>query len=364
MGAMDLSFQDVTPETPTGICCCGCCSVVNFILIILFFPCTVTQIGQFKYGLAKNKITGTVDLETGHGPGRYWIGFWKEFIEFPSTLNTIEFSDDKPEKGVQHLSKLVSRDNQGKQIYLDVSIQYRLMQPKLGQIYRDMTTLYEDVYISDLRDRLSKAANEFTISQAWTDYQYVTDTMFDKCKKMLATKGAECWGLQLWGVSVTEQYEKLLIKTQVQKQKKQSSMAQALQEEVRAKTKTQMSFFTRDIKIVNAQATANQINIERAAIAKAEANLVEAQATVLSIIKETVNLNNASGNTYVQGTNGTSPYMTDEQLIVYQKYVMLQKQEQSHVVVDLSDGLGALNAASKMKLAGGARRLNEGDHEL
>lgn len=359
-GLMDKTFADVVPDSPGGICLCCCCSVVNLILIILFFPLTVTQLGQFKYGLTKNKITGTVDLDNSFAPGRYWIGFWKEFIEFPSTLNTIEFSDDKPEKGVQHLSKLVSRDNQGKQIYLDVSIQYRLLKPKLGQIYKDMTTLYEDVYISDLRDRLSKAANEFTISQAWTDYDFVVQTMFDKCKKMLAAKGAECWGLQLWGVSVTAQYEDLLIKTQVQKQKKETSMAQALQEEVRAKTKTQMSFFTRDIKIVNAQATANQINIERAAIARAEANLVEAQAQVLKIIKETVNLNNASGNTYVQGTtSNSSAFMTDAQLITYQKYVMLQKQEQSHVVVDLADGLGALNAASTKKMAGGSRRLGE-----
>jgi regulator of protease activity HflC (stomatin/prohibitin superfamily) len=359
MGAMDLTFQDVLPDTPTGVCCCGCCSVVNFILIILFFPCTVVQLGQFRYGLVKNKITGTVDLENSFSPGRYWIGFWKEFITFPSTLNTIEFSDDKPEDGVQHLSKLVSRDNEGKQIYLDVSIQYRLLKPALGKIYANMTTLYEDVYISDLRDRLSKAANEFTISQAWTDYNYVVNTMFSKCKAMLANKGAECWGLQLWGVSVTEQYENLLIKTQVQKQKKETSTAQMLQAQVRAITQTDLATFTRDIKIVNAQATANRINIEREAVSKAEANLVEAQAQVLKIIKDTVNLNNASGNTYVQQTNGSAPIMTDEQLIVYQKYVMLQKQEQSHIVVDLADGLGALNAASAAQTMSSGRRLGE-----
>jgi len=350
---LELNFGDVMPDTPTGVCCFGCCSVINFILLVLFFPCTVTQIGQFKYGLAKNKITGTVDLEKSFAPGRYWIGFWKQFIEFPSTLNTIEFSDDKPEKGVQHLSKLVSRDNEGKQIFLDVSIQYRLQKPELGRIYKEMTVLYEDIYISDLRDQLSKAANQFSIAQAWTEYPFVVNTMFTKCKEILAKKGAECWGLQLWGVSVSSQYENQLIKTQVQKQKKETSQAQMLQAQVRAETGFQLAAFTRDIQIVNAQATANQINIEREAKATAESNLVQAQAKVLQIIKTNVNLILASNNSYTG--NVSAAYLTDEQLVTYQKYVMLQEQEQSHIIVDLADGVGSLNAASARKLLGTGR---------
>jgi len=345
-GAMDLSFADVMPDSAGGVCCCGCCSLVNFILIILFFPCTVTQIGQFKYGLAKNKITGTVDLDTSFGPGRYWIGFWKEFIEFPSTLNTIEFSDDKPEKGVQHLSKLVSRDNEGKQIFLDISIQYRLLQPSLGKIYREMTTLYEDIYISDLRDQLSKAANQFSIAQAWTEYKFVVETMFFRCKEVLAKKGAECWGLQLWGVSVSQQYEDQLVKTQVQKQKKETAKAQTLQAQVRAETGFQLAAFTRDIKIVNAGASAEKIMIEREAIAKAEANLVQAQAQILGLIKSNVNLISASGGSY--NGNMSMAYMSDEQLVTYQKYVMLQEHQQSHIIVDLSDGLGSIHGGQRL----------------
>jgi len=339
-GPMDLSFGDIIPESPGGVCCCGCCTIVNFILIILFFPCTVTQIGQFKYGLAKNKITGTVDLESSFGPGRYWIGFWKEFIEFPSTLNTIEFSDDKPEAGVKHLSKLTTQDQKGNPMYLDVSIQYRLMKPQLGKIYRNMTTLYEDIYISDLRDQLSKAANQFSIKQAWTQYSFVLKTMFDKCKEILAKKGAECWGLQLWGIAVSEEYQRDLIRTQVQTQKRETSKAQLRQAEVRAQTGAQLAAFTRDIQLVNANATANQITIERQASAAAEANLVRAQAEVIGIIKKTVNLVKASGGTYTG--SASLAYLSDAQLVTYQKYVMLQEQEQSHVIVDLSDGVGEL----------------------
>jgi len=360
MGLMDLSVADVAPDTGPGVFCCGCCSILNFILIILFFPCTVTQVGQFKYGLAKNKITGTVDLENSFAPGRYWIGFWKEFIEFPSTLNTIEFSDEKPEKGVQMLSRLVSRDNEGKQIKLDVSIQYRLVQKNLGTIYKQMTTLYEDVFISELRDRLSKAANQFTISQAWSDYNFVVNTMFEKCKIVLAARGAECWGLQLYGVKLSDQYEKQLIKTQVTTQSQETAQAKKIQLLTRAATQKILAKFTRDITMVKGREQAQRINIERTAVAKAEGNLVEAQSKVLMIIKDTVNLNNASNGSWVPQYSNSSAFMTDDQLIIYQKYVMLQSQEQSHIVVDLADGLGTLNAVAAKKLASGkSRRLNE-----
>lgn len=318
---------------------------------------TITQLGQFKYGLAKNKITGTVDLENGFTPGRYWIGFWREFIEFPSTLNTIEFSDEQPEEGVQHLQKLLARDNQGKQIRLDVSVQYRLLKENLGKIYREMTTLYEDVFISELRDQLSKACNEFSINEVWTDYKSVVDKLFVRCVDILLTRGAECWGLQVWGVSLDAVYEDQIIKTQVQKQKEETAEAELEQARTRAETEKMLAKYSKEIKIVNAEATANKINIEREAIAKAEANRIEAQAKVLKIIKDTVNLNHVSNNAFVQTAN-VSAHMTDEQLVIYQKYVMLQTQEQSHVIVDLQDGLGSLNVPASN------RRMLESNPEL
>ena len=44
------------------------------------------------------------------------------FRRFISALPRIEFSEEKPEEGVQHLSVLRGRDRDGKRIYLDVSV--------------------------------------------------------------------------------------------------------------------------------------------------------------------------------------------------------------------------------------------------
>mmetsp|Transcript_60871 Transcript_60871/g.108167 ORF Transcript_60871/g.108167 Transcript_60871/m.108167 type:complete len:351 (+) Transcript_60871:90-1142(+) len=336
-GCCALRFSDVIPDNPLGICCCGCCTLVNLILIILFFPCTVTQLGQFKYGLTKNTITGIVELDQTFLPGRYWIGFWKTFIEFPSTLNTIEFSNERPEANVQHLSVLVSRDKDGKLIELDVSIQYRLMPDRLGKIYEQMTTLYEDVYISDLRDQLSKAATEFQVNATWTRYRSIRDLMLSKCVTILEKRHAECWDLQLWGVKVDSGYEGKLIQTQVKKQR-QTTAEWILKHQVfRADTQKQLATITKDKQIVVADGNAQKYNLEKEAIAKAEAQIVSANAKIISIIRDKVKF------------NGT--HMTDEQIVRYQQLVMLQAQADSSVVYELSHGGGGLanhNAARNL----------------
>merc|ERR1719253_1736924 len=140
------------------------------------------QLGQFRIGLLRNKVTGFVDLDTPYEPGRYWIGFWKEFVSFPSTLQTIEFASEAPEEGVRHEKVLGCRDKDGKLIHLDISVQYLLTKDKLGPIYKDMLDQYENFYIADLRDQLQKAANLFAIQDAWFNYKKLHDLMFIRCQ--------------------------------------------------------------------------------------------------------------------------------------------------------------------------------------
>jgi len=328
------------------------------ILIILFFPCTVTQLGQFKYGLVKNKITGEVNLEQTFTPGRYWIGFWKEFIEFSSVLNTIEFSDERPEENVQHLSKLISRDSDGKQITMDVSIQYRLQMDQVGTIYRDMTTLYEDVYISDLRDQFSKAMNQFAVVSVWTKYAEVSQQLFQRCKTILALKHATCWGLQLWRVGISQRYTDTLVDEQVKKQAQLTAEYNKTQAETRAETDVILANWTKEITIIDGESQAIKIDIERGAMARAEGELVKAQSEIIQLVKDIVSLEKVTNGTYEPVGNGTS-HMSDEQLLVYQKYTMLQEQAQSHLVVNLADGLGSLNGQASQQFSGSSRRLGE-----
>jgi len=357
----ETEFGDILPQTPAGVCLSGCCAVVNLILIILFFPCTVIQLGQFQYGLVRNTVTGYVDLETSYVPGWYWIGFWQDFVEFPSTLNTIEFSREKPEEGVQHLSVLTSRDRDGKQISMDISIQYILRTENLGKIYKDMLTQYEDIYISELRDALAKAANNFPIQDAWLNYTSIVDIMRARCQEVLESRYSECWGFQVWGVTLTTKYEAKLLLTHVRKQATMNEMAKKVQAEYRASTQVLLSEYRKNVTIIKSGGNAEKYNLEREAYAYAQANIISAQAKAIQIVKDRVCpdyalITEPSGSTRCVGAKWS---MTSTQLVGYQKMVLLKSHNASQIIYNMKGGSNpqAMNiAASRNIMQGRARR--------
>jgi len=333
---VEAEVEDVIPKDGFGFCLTGCCLLVNLVLIILFFPCTLTQLGQFKYGILRNKVTGSVDLTQSYEPGRYWIGFWKEFIEFPSTLQTIEYSEEKPEEGVLHLKVLKSRDKDGKQIFLDISVQYRLPRDNLGLIYKDMLIGYEDIFISELRDQLAKAANLFKIQDAWLNYKSIVELMRVRCEMVLRKRHAECWGLQLWGVTLTKRYETKLIATQVKKQAQKTALARKNQAEVRAKTQVLLAEYRKNVTILRSGGLAEKYNIERLAYATAQANIISAQATAVQIVRDRVcpKIARVDGSDSCMGNYSMSP----TQLTAYQKQVLMKGIKASHLVYNVDGG--------------------------
>jgi hypothetical protein len=359
---LELDFEDVIPNSPAGICACGCGTIVGFILFILFVPATISQLGQWKLGLVKNKVTGSVNLEDAHEPGRYWIGFWKEFVEFPSTLQTIEFSAEGPEEGVRHLSVLQSRDKDGKLIKLDISVQYRLRLNNIANIYKEMLTYYEDIYISELRDSFAKAANLFAVQDIWTNYPSVVKKFKQRCVEVLSRRHAECWGLQLWGVSLSSQYENKVILTQVRKQAAKTELARKDQIQIRAQTQVMEEEYQKNITIVRSGGVAEVYNIEREAYATAQAAFVTAQAKSLILVKNIVCPDYAKNST--QGTCNYSPWvMKPKQLVRYQKMILLKLMNETQLVYSMRGGLQpqAMNVEASRNIMNGRvrRRLLE-----
>mmetsp|Transcript_27363 Transcript_27363/g.64320 ORF Transcript_27363/g.64320 Transcript_27363/m.64320 type:complete len:357 (+) Transcript_27363:135-1205(+) len=316
----DTRLEEVAPKSPLQLFCCACCSVFWFVFILLLFPLSFVEVTRLNYGLAKNTVTGVVDMATVHPEGRYYLGFWTEAILFPSTLRTIEFSEEKPEDGVQHLSVLRSRDMDGKRIFLDISVQYRLKQDKVGDIYSQMLNFYEDIYISELRDQLSKACNNFAIAGAWENYTEVMTIMQDACERALSTYHATCWGLQLWGIRLEPKYEAALIRTQVRKQAQRTEENRKLHTVVRAETEVRLADFRKNKTVIEADGEAQRYLIEQEALATAERNIVDAQARSIEIVRNLVKIRNETE-------------MSSDQLIKYQKLLMLQNKTGSNFMI-------------------------------
>lgn len=317
---MDTTVKDMV-EARTCKSFCGWVTSFLVLLSIILLSCSVKQVDRLHCGLALDTVSGVVDTSKVYPQGRHFIGVNRQFIMFPMYLNTIFFSDEQPEKNVQQLSVLRSRDIDGKQIQLDITVQYRLKPENVGTIYKAYTVLYEDIYIAELRGALQQATNSFAISEAWENYTNVSLILKSACVDALAPHYAECWGLQLWGIRLSSRYEDALVRTQIRKQAQRTEEARKIAAETRAKTQVILAEYKKNVTIIQSGGAAQQLIIQQQAISQAKANLIAAQSVALELVQNIVCL------------NSTRAGMNDSQLINYQRFMMLDKMKSAQLVV-------------------------------
>ena len=104
---------------------CGICWLLVALIVMLMSIGTVEPI---EYGIVYNAITKSVNADTVYPGGWYFIGPVMSFITFPSTLVNIDFSEYPDAQS----KPLVVKDNDGQEIRLSFSVQYRLQQENVG----------------------------------------------------------------------------------------------------------------------------------------------------------------------------------------------------------------------------------------
>jgi len=292
----------------------ACCCVINLILIILF-GVSFKAVGPYKIGLVQNSVTKTVQLggpEAVYDPGVYFVGFWNDFLTFPSTLQTIQFSFSEPEEGVQHVNPLQLRSNDAVPIFLEVSVQYFRIKGELPQLFQQaMTpTLQENIFISSLRAELTKVMSRRNAADCWKRRDALVQEFTEACQTVLARSHAECWGLQFYRVVLDGRYEEEIISTQVQTQQRKIEEAKKNAAEVRSQTQIVLANYTNAIKVLRAAGSADRYNLQVAAQTAAEVAKVNAEANATGYVLENVRLPSGAK-------------MTEVQLTDYQKALML-----------------------------------------
>eukprot|EP00913_Durusdinium_trenchii_P018294 g17187.t1 len=48
---LDTTLEEIAPSSPLQLCCCACCSVFWFVLIILFIPVSFIEVTRLHFGL-------------------------------------------------------------------------------------------------------------------------------------------------------------------------------------------------------------------------------------------------------------------------------------------------------------------------
>jgi len=92
--------------------------------------------------------------------GRYYLGLGNHFIRFPRVVQVITFENDigRNNRG----PSLQSRTNDGLNVGLEVSIQYKLNGTALYDMYNHLGVDYENYFVRTAIDKLTEKATNYT----------------------------------------------------------------------------------------------------------------------------------------------------------------------------------------------------------
>ena len=149
---------------------------------------------QANFQINENK------LYTG---GRHFIGLGHSFIVFPKTLQTVRMgtfaSGEAVDGETLTTSSLLARTEDGLQVTLDLSFQYRLKESinDIIDLYRDFQDNYQPAYVRIARNVLRDVASEFQAFQYFYNHSVVGTRMGEVLNEALANHSASVQSFQL-----------------------------------------------------------------------------------------------------------------------------------------------------------------------
>jgi len=244
------------------------------------------SVPPLQYGIRYNHFTKGADLKQVYGPGRYFIGPFNKFLYFPSTVQSIEFAQPSALRpaGARY-EPLHTRTKEGLGLYLQVTMQYKLMGDHIGRLYDEFNQNYEQVYTSSIRDILIKAASEYEATQLWEERQKFGDIMQQMVNEELTKSYAVCWGLQLLVIDLPDDYETSITSTQIQKQNMLMREQEQISAQIRAETTVIQAEFRKKVKVVMAEGQANYTVMTKEAQARAQQKKIEVESDILGQLK-------------------------------------------------------------------------------
>jgi regulator of protease activity HflC (stomatin/prohibitin superfamily) len=274
--------------------------VWGFALICLVIASLVSMVSNqavppLFWGIKYNQFSKGADTGMIYAPGRYFIGPFSNFILFPSTVQTIEFSNEPriPISGKRY-EALHTRTKEGLGLHLQVSLQYRLRQKTLGKLYNEFNQNYEQVFISSVRDMLIKSASEYEATHLWQQREAFGAKMQELVNNELQDTYAECWGLQLWVIDLPDKFEHSIVQTQVQKQMMLIREQEQKFTKIRAETTVIEAEYDRAVKVLLAQGHANYTITTKSAHAYAQKHVLDAHSEIAVSLKQTLGFDGSS----------------------------------------------------------------------
>lgn len=286
----------------------ACALFVGLILLLLSWK----GLHATHYGLIRNKMTGVVNFEYPKLGGRNFVGFWNEYIEFPATIQSIEWLESVPnDEGTKDLSPMNVRTSDGLTMRLGVVVQYQINPTYIPDMYKTYKDKYEGFFTSNLRSKFQVLVAEYKAEDLWVERKNVSRAMKTACDQVCAERMGNmlmCWGVQLLANHLDPKIESTIVNRQVEVQKQDLEKERMKTERIRSETLVLKADYDMQIAVVKANASAYAGRLVNIANADADYNTAASRGTAMQLIQDNIK---------VPGGLGGPTDLTAAQLVAY-----------------------------------------------
>jgi len=218
--------------------------IVGIIIAIpaIAIPTTIfasyEKLSYNEYGLNVNNFDGTIENRV-YEEGFHLIGILNDFIRFPSTWVTIEFSPSWDANDIP----IVSQTRNGLFVDVDVSFQFRLRKSDVLQIYTEYGMDYLEYIEKVARSALRTVIGNYDAEQLYTNRTVVNSEMFDSMHASLDSI-VEMGDFQLRDIEFPESFKEAVEEYEVWRIQTEIARQEQLAELIRQDTLTYIAEYT------------------------------------------------------------------------------------------------------------------------
>lgn len=292
------------------------------LIVVIAFAFMWDTVEPTEYGMTYNTFTKNTDMNTVYDGGLYFLGPFKHFIKFPSTVTHIEFSD-RPGRNAPPLE---TRTKEGLGLVLHVSFQYRLHKADIPKLYKLTNVRYEETFLRQAKNAILEQASEYNAPEYWEKRCEIGNTIAKKLNDTLFKTYATVVNFQMIQIDLPATYEESIVNTQVEVQKRQTKTFEQQATTIRESINVDVSEADKKVQIIFAEADAQAIRIENDAKSLAISNTIKYENAAYTDASTLLGLNANNG------------------LLDYVKLLNIMKNQESQLIVGLQNSLININA--------------------
>ncbi|KAL0217201.1 hypothetical protein RCL1_007684 [Eukaryota sp. TZLM3-RCL] len=178
---------------------------VALLLLALYFLIGFDRVEFNEYGLVYDHAWSTVDTTKVYENGLHFIGAFKSFMHYPSTLITFRYSHN--DLSVRSQDKLP--------VQMQASFHFSLNRDSIPFIFENFLDEYEEVYNDIAHHSIRVTASSFNVSDFFDSRQDVIDQMTEDLRTSLAEVGANLYSFEIHSIILPPLLETAIIESTV-----------------------------------------------------------------------------------------------------------------------------------------------------